>query len=345
MKTKACTKCGEEKPLKEFNVSRRNKCGRRAECRVCQKASSRKYQLENKERWDARYREQGSPKQITKVCTKCGEEKSGNDFNKAKRYEDGLQFWCRACMKANREANKEKSLARVLALQEKNKGMKTKVCPKCKEEKPIDAFNKCRSKKDGLNSHCTACKKAHDATTKDQRAAQKKIYNEKNKKQIAAHKKAYYEANIEAHSRRAKEYRKENGEKLNKQRRERYAENGEHEKKKMSAYYKKNWEKVRKQVRQHYQENRKELLARAKEWKAIPENAKKIRDAIESRHRCCFCFDRCSSCTTPWWGRSRESAVKTLIQLDTKPRKDDAAECSFPTLSLSDRCSIASFTY
>jgi len=217
------------------------------------------------------------------VCTKCGEEKSGNDFNKAKRYEDGLQFWCRACMKANREANKEKSLARVLALQEKNKGMKTKMCPKCKEEKPIDAFNKCRSKKDGLNSHCTACKKAHDATTKDQRAAQKKIYNEKNKKQIAAHKKAYYEANKEFHQRRYKEYRKKNGEKLNKQRRERYAENGEHERKTMKAYHLANRDEQLEKRKEYYQENRERLVADKKKWMADPENRKKIRDA--KRHK------------------------------------------------------------
>jgi hypothetical protein len=34
-----------------------------------------------------------------------------------------------------------------------------KICPKCKEEKPRTEFNLCASKKDGLQSHCRACKK------------------------------------------------------------------------------------------------------------------------------------------------------------------------------------------
>lgn len=35
--------------------------------------------------------------------------------------------------------------------------MKTKICTKCKLEKPISQFNKCRSKKDGLQSECKEC--------------------------------------------------------------------------------------------------------------------------------------------------------------------------------------------
>lgn len=34
----------------------------------------------------------------TKTCTKCGHEKSLNDFHKNKSFKDGLNYWCKVCM-------------------------------------------------------------------------------------------------------------------------------------------------------------------------------------------------------------------------------------------------------
>lgn len=49
--------------------------------------------------------------------------------------------------------------------------METKVCTKCKLEKPISKFNKCSSKKDGLQSECKQCHnllyKSYYLTNKD----------------------------------------------------------------------------------------------------------------------------------------------------------------------------------
>lgn len=36
----------------------------------------------------------------------------------------------------------------------------TKVCTRCKAEKPLDQFNRHSAKKDGLDSHCRECKQA-----------------------------------------------------------------------------------------------------------------------------------------------------------------------------------------
>jgi 5-methylcytosine-specific restriction endonuclease McrA len=47
-KTKACSKCGEEKPLTEYNKDKRKKDGLRRFCRVCEKAYYRKYREENR---------------------------------------------------------------------------------------------------------------------------------------------------------------------------------------------------------------------------------------------------------------------------------------------------------
>lgn len=49
-KTKVCSKCGEEKPLTEYNKDKRLKSGLRAACRVCDKARNKKYREENRER-------------------------------------------------------------------------------------------------------------------------------------------------------------------------------------------------------------------------------------------------------------------------------------------------------
>ncbi|KKK52272.1 hypothetical protein LCGC14_3106590 [marine sediment metagenome] len=35
--------------------------------------------------------------------------------------------------------------------------METKICPKCERELPVEAFNKCRSTKDGLQGSCREC--------------------------------------------------------------------------------------------------------------------------------------------------------------------------------------------
>lgn len=34
-----------------------------------------------------------------KTCTKCGETRSTSDFHKLARAKDGLQYWCKVCMK------------------------------------------------------------------------------------------------------------------------------------------------------------------------------------------------------------------------------------------------------
>ena len=35
--------------------------------------------------------------------------------------------------------------------------MKTKVCPKCKVEKPLTGFHKNKARKSGTDSHCRVC--------------------------------------------------------------------------------------------------------------------------------------------------------------------------------------------
>lgn len=44
----------------------------------------------------------------TKICTKCGKEKSLIDFGKSKNTKDGLNYWCKECTKQNSRKNYQK---------------------------------------------------------------------------------------------------------------------------------------------------------------------------------------------------------------------------------------------
>ena len=94
---------------------------------------------------------------LKKRCTKCGLEKPHDEFNKDKRNTDGLQSHCKACVKAYREANKDKMKAWYEANKDKRK----------------------------------AYEKAYYEVNKDE----KKAYREENKEKIKAQQKSYYEAN------------------------------------------------------------------------------------------------------------------------------------------------------
>lgn len=77
-----------------------------------------------------------------------------------------------------------------------------KVCTKCGVEKPVEAFSKDCSRKDGLQCWCKLCVAAYCLKHKEERATYKKdydldhkeesaAYRLENKEQLAAHKKAY----------------------------------------------------------------------------------------------------------------------------------------------------------
>ena len=64
--------------------------------------------------------------------------------------------------------------------------MNTKFCYKCNENKPLDAFGKNKSKKDGLSTECKPCKKLQD----------RRYYNE-NKNKVLESAKNYRTKNPE----------------------------------------------------------------------------------------------------------------------------------------------------
>ena len=87
-----------------------------------------------------------------KYCTKCGETKEFKDFHKMTRSKDGLQNWCKVCL---RGANK------VLYASYSKNGptivRTSKTCQRCKSIKPVSQFAKKGSSADGYTPYCKPC--------------------------------------------------------------------------------------------------------------------------------------------------------------------------------------------
>lgn len=122
----------------------------------------------------------------TKICTKCGIEKSSIEFWNAKEKKDGLSIWCKSCTK---EAHRKRQLipnGRICAVCEKplmglqqkycspecvgkaltNKSQAKaavtiaygkKRCSKCKTEKPLTEFAIAKVNSDKRANACKAC--------------------------------------------------------------------------------------------------------------------------------------------------------------------------------------------
>lgn len=93
--------------------------------------------------------------QKQKRCSKCKKVKAVSEFNKCRANKDGLQRWCRVCMKADSRARHERNAAR-------NAGRAIdpnyeRRCCDCGEVKTAVQFNRDRTTRDGLQSWCKEC--------------------------------------------------------------------------------------------------------------------------------------------------------------------------------------------
>ena len=107
---KACTKCGEVKPLEDFHVEKNIKSGRKAACKECYNASNKKYYAENSDDVNARNR---------------------------KRYEENRDKDL-ARKKKDREDNPEKNAARTA----KYRSAKLEQIPSWSDDDDLEAIKK-----------------------------------------------------------------------------------------------------------------------------------------------------------------------------------------------------------
>lgn len=99
-----------------------------------------------------------------KQCTKCLKNYSLTFFSKNKQSKDGLNYWCKQCMKIQLAEKKQK--IKDLDIQPPL----TKYCPTCKITKPSINFAKSSVSMDGLFSYCKECRTIYDT---DKRKAKK----------------------------------------------------------------------------------------------------------------------------------------------------------------------------
>lgn len=131
----------------------------------------------------------------TKRCTRCGVDKPLEMFCKDKKTKDGLNFWCRECVKKYLESIKDKKSEMDKQYREKNKEKIREQQKKYREE------------------------------NKERISQKQKEYRENNKEKIALYKKEYSRKNKDKIDKRVKEYKQKNREKISKRYSEYYIKN------------------------------------------------------------------------------------------------------------------------
>jgi hypothetical protein len=87
-----------------------------------------------------------------KLCTKCEVIKESSEFHKRLIAKDGLQSWCKICLRADNkrmEGNRYKNGPSIIR--------DAKVCQRCMTKKPVSQFPKKGSSADGYASYCKPC--------------------------------------------------------------------------------------------------------------------------------------------------------------------------------------------
>lgn len=93
--SKTCSRCGEVKPLDEFNKDRTARDGRRTCCKPCYSAYGRERRNANRERLRS-----VDDSNVAKKCRDCGAHKPAADFHRSPSALDGRQSQCKLCTRA-----------------------------------------------------------------------------------------------------------------------------------------------------------------------------------------------------------------------------------------------------
>lgn len=146
--SKVCSACKKEKPLDCFHKQKRGKYGTESKCKECKSAQDKIRNARNHSTID-----QTRLLISCKLCTKCNQEKSVNDFHKSGSHPSGYNSACKECTK---KYHLQRPIAHSTAL---NPG---KLCRVCKIEKPFEEFCIKRSQADGRGDLCKECQKTEN---------------------------------------------------------------------------------------------------------------------------------------------------------------------------------------
>jgi hypothetical protein len=141
-----CLNCGEVKTTSLFYVDKKSRAGFSCYCKECVRFLVQEDIAKKEE--EERIFKAGT----TKVCEKCGIEKSFDEFYKVKRGKGGVQTICKVCYL-------EKSRKRAESLAYTPEPTTVRVCSECGLEKGFSEFYPCKKVSDGLEAICKECRK------------------------------------------------------------------------------------------------------------------------------------------------------------------------------------------
>jgi len=151
-----------------------------------------------------------------------------------------------------------------------NEPIKTKICTKCKTEKPIEMFCKQKASKDGIRPQCKKCDKAYRQANRDVIAERTKVYQKANAEKIAKYKKAYFQTHAEKTAEYQKDYYQANAESIIERTKVYYQANTGKIAERTKVYQKANAEKIVEYSKAYFQDNCEKLLKQSKAYKKSP---------------------------------------------------------------------------
>lgn len=92
METRNCSKCGEPKPVSDFQIRKGKPSG---QCRACKTANMKALRATR----GIAVRKQSVVVEGQKLCMKCDTMKPLAEFSPSKRGRGGVSAWCKPCMK------------------------------------------------------------------------------------------------------------------------------------------------------------------------------------------------------------------------------------------------------
>jgi len=150
VRTKTCMGCKHTQPVTNFHRSAPEPDGLSYLCKSCMKESRRQLRAKNRAKNLA-----SDTHGAFKRCRDCEQELPTKDFYRDRGTADGLDHTCKRCAQEQARTARERNKANY---EPKTAG--TKVCGRCKVEKPVTAFTVLRSTKDGLRYACRECESA-----------------------------------------------------------------------------------------------------------------------------------------------------------------------------------------
>ena len=141
-----------------------------------------------------------------KTCTKCKQNKNFCDFTKNKNHKDGLEYFCKYCKKEYQENKKQIEYTNEI---------QSKICSKCKVDKPLHEYGKCSSCYLKIKPSCKECRKLEYLED----IPRVKKYKEDNKDYLKEYNKKWQNENKDYVKQKKIIYNKENKDLINEYRR------------------------------------------------------------------------------------------------------------------------------